>query len=195
MMKQELDQSRIELSVKLKNGANFLLAGSILWIPIALMWALQPDVVINCWSTLAFGGFVSPLALLLGRLWKIPNSLKGNPLNPVPFMLNFGQFLYYPLFLLIIYTSPEHFPLVLATVTGAHLLPFAWPYKCRLFFVFPPVMVAGVALLFLLAQEAFFAIPAFMCAATGALACFLFRDAEKKRAAWDGPKEGAGQII
>jgi hypothetical protein len=167
------------------------LAGSILWLPIALMWALQPDIAVNCWSTLAIGGLVSPLAMLIGKPLKIPGSLKGNPLSPLPFLLNFGQFLYYPLFLALIYVAPEYFIAVLATVTGAHLLPFSWPYKCRLFLIFPVAMAVGVALLFLLLPEMFFTIPAFMCAATGVLAILLFLDAKaKEKKATAGKGEG-----
>ncbi len=77
----EIKQYQNELSTKLRNGANFILSGAVIWPVVALIWAfVDIDIRAKSGITWSVGTCVIPLAFLVGHLLKIPKTVKDNPL-------------------------------------------------------------------------------------------------------------------
>ena len=97
MVTQEnFDSLRNELSVKSKNGLDFTLAASIVWLSIAFIWTLNTISYNKSVLTFIVGGFMLPLALLFSKIMKTNWKNKDNPLQPLGLWLNFAQLFYFP---------------------------------------------------------------------------------------------------
>lgn len=90
------DQLRIQLSVKAKNGLDFIVAASIVWLIIAYLWTLGYTAYDKSVLTFCVGAIMLPVALLFSKVFKTTRTLKNNPLNPLGLWLNFAQLFYFP---------------------------------------------------------------------------------------------------
>ena len=104
------EKLKLEIQFKAKNGIDFILAASITWVGIFLIWKLM-----KCTSyeksvfTFIIGPILIPLALGFSKVLKTNWKIKDNPLQPLGLWLNFAQLIY-------------------AIITGAHLFPYSWFY-------------------------------------------------------------------
>ncbi|MFZ6010636.1 MAG: DUF7010 family protein [Bacteroidota bacterium] len=94
--KENFDNLRIELSIKSKNGLDFILAASVIWIAIAYVWTLPSKPYDKSILTFIVGSFMLPLALLVSKMVKTTWTNKNNPLQPPGLWLNFAQLFYFP---------------------------------------------------------------------------------------------------
>ena len=109
MVTQEnLDSLRIELSVKSKNGLDFTLAASIVWLSIAFIWTLNTSSYNKSVLTFIVGGFMLPLALLFSKILKTNWKNKDNPLQPLGLWFNFAQLFYFPFLIFILIKMPDY---------------------------------------------------------------------------------------
>ena len=120
---QDVDALRLELSVKAKNGLDFIVAASLVWAAIAFVWTLPYAVTTKGFITFFMGALTLPLALLLSKVFGTTWTLKHNPLQPLGLWLNFAQLFYFP-FLVFMYSKyPQHFLMTYGIITGAHSSP------------------------------------------------------------------------
>jgi hypothetical protein len=181
MGKVDLDELRIELSIGAKNGIDFTLAASLIWIVITLIWRLEFKSYDKSVLVFIAGGPMLPLALLFSKVLKTNWKMKHNPLQPLGLWLNFAQLFYFPFLIFIMIKSPEYFVMVLAMVTGGHFFPYAWFYKAIWYAVFAGVIVIGSLLLGLnLPVDRIFYVPAFTSLCLIILTVFLYNDLKKK---------------
>lgn len=84
-MTKPLTTLRLELSVKVKNDINFILAAAIVWSIITLLWYIVPDnPKTKAMYTLIFAPMpLLPLAWIFSKLFSIEWSVKENPLSPL----------------------------------------------------------------------------------------------------------------
>ena len=144
---EKLDKLRNELSVKSKNGINFTLAASIVWLLIAYVWTLNFEPYNKSVFVFIVGALLLPLAFLFSKLFKTNWKIEGNPLQPLGLWLNFAQLFYFPFLVLTMIKMPDYFILVYAIITGAHFFPYAWFYKTNWYAVFAGIIAVGVLLL------------------------------------------------
>ena len=90
MNQQELDKLRLELSVKAKNGLDFIVAVIIVWSIISFIWTLSYSNYDKSVLTFIVGGPMLPLAFLLSKVFKTTWKVEGNPLEPLGLWLNFA---------------------------------------------------------------------------------------------------------
>jgi hypothetical protein len=69
MNQQELDKLRLELSVKAKNGLDFIVAAIIVWSIISFIWTLSYSNYDKSVMTFIVGGPMLPLAFLLSKVF------------------------------------------------------------------------------------------------------------------------------
>lgn len=124
-----LKDLKLEVQLKAKRGIDFILAASIVWFVMFLIWKFTKN---NSYEKSVFTFFVGavmlPLALLFSKLLKTNWKIKNNPLQPLGLWLNFAQMIYFPFLIFILIKSPDYFVMAYAIITGAHLFPYAWFY-------------------------------------------------------------------
>jgi hypothetical protein len=63
-----LNQLRTELSVKAKNGVDFIVSASLIWALIAFIWTLPQSSYTKSIFTFIVGAVMLPLALALSKV-------------------------------------------------------------------------------------------------------------------------------
>ncbi|WP_245327579.1 DUF7010 family protein [Hymenobacter fodinae] len=157
---------RLELSVKAKNGLDFLMAASVVWAIIAFVWTLPYSPGHKAFITFFVGPATFPLAMLfskvVGTTWRLPH----NPLQPLGLWLNVAQLFYFP-FLVFVYAKyPAYFIMTYGIITGAHFFPYAWLYYARPYAAMAGIIPIGCLVLGLrLPVTQLYIIPVFMVGA------------------------------
>lgn len=177
-----LDALRLELSVKAKNGLDFIVAASLIWAIITFIWTLPNSPARNGLLTFFVGGAMLPLALLFSKLLRTTWTIKHNPIQPLGLWLNFAQLFYFPILIFIYLKYPQHFVMTYGIITGAHFFPYAWFYNTRSFAVMAGIIAGGCMLLGMrLPVEKLYYIPGFIVASLLVLAGWLCLDYQQKR--------------
>lgn len=171
-----LNQLRLELSVKAKNGLDFILAALLVWVAIAGVWLLPNPPGRNGFITFFVGALTLPLARLLSKPLRTTWTLPHNPLQPLGLWLNFAQLFYFPLLMFVFGRYPQHFIMAYGIITGAHFFPYAWFYRAPPFAIMAGVISVGCLVLGLrLPPSYLYLIPAFVAASLALLAVLLLR--------------------
>ena len=76
-----------------------------------------------------------PLSYLVSKLINVDFQNKGNPLTELGILFSVNQALYLLIAMWIYPTMPEKVLMILAIIFGAHLLPYSWLYKSRVYLV------------------------------------------------------------
>jgi hypothetical protein len=182
MTSEKLDELRIELSVKAKNGIDFTLVASIIWLVIAFLWRLDFKSYDKAIFVFIAGGPLLPAAFLFSRLLKTNWKIKDNPLQPLGLWLNLAQLLYFPFLIFILIKMPDYFLMTYAIITGAHLFPYAWFYKTTWYAIFAGLIALGSLFLGLsLPIEIMYFIAILTSISLFILTIFLYFDTTKKR--------------
>ncbi|HEX2919782.1 MAG TPA: hypothetical protein VHO50_01320 [Bacteroidales bacterium] len=178
---ENIDRLRANLSVKSKNGIDFIFSAGIIWAMIAFIWTLDYSTYNKSVYTFIAGGLMMPLALLFSKLFKTTWTDKENPLQPLGLKINFSQLFYFPFLIFSLVKFPDYFVMVYAIITGAHFYLYSWFYKTNLYAVFAGVISAGAMILgFLLTPEKMYVIPLLMSLCLFLLAVLLFFDSRQK---------------
>jgi len=150
MTHADLNRLKLDVSIKAKNGVDFITAASLIWLAVAFIWTL--DYTSHNKSVLTFivGGIMLPLAVMFSKVYKTQWNLKDNPLQPLGLWLNFAQLFYFPFLIFILLKSPDHFVMTYAIITGAHFFPYAWFYDEKIYAVMAGVISLGALLVTLL---------------------------------------------
>jgi hypothetical protein len=164
MKEPTLDQYKLELSVKAKNGVNFIAAASVVWTLITIVWTLSFKTYDKCVLTFIVGGVMLPLAWVFSKIFKTQWVVPNNPLESLGLWLNFAQLFYFPILIFVLLRSPENFVFVYVVITGAHFFPYAWYYNTKVYAIMAGVIsVGGMFLALYIKEESqLFYIPAFM---------------------------------
>lgn len=179
--KENFDSLRIELSVKSKNGLDFTLAASIVWLSITFIWTLNFSSYNKSVLTFIVGGLMLPLALLFSKILKTNWKNKNNPLQPLGLWLNFAQLFYFPFLIFVLIKMPDYFVMVYVIITGGHFFPYSWFYKTPWYAIFAGLIVVGALVLgLILPAEKMFLLPLSLSLSLVVLTILLWIDARKK---------------
>ena len=74
-----------------------------------------------------------PLAYFVSKLIKVDFQNKGNPLTNLGILFSVNQILYLLIAMWVYGTVPEKMLIVIAMIFGAHLLPYGWLYKSKVY--------------------------------------------------------------
>ncbi|MBO0359974.1 hypothetical protein J0X19_18585 [Hymenobacter sp. BT186] len=175
LLEKQFAKLQLELSVKAKNGLDFILAASIVWAAIAFVWTLPNSPTLNGFITFFVGAAVLPLAWLFSKLLGTTWTIAHNPLQPLGLWLNFAQLFYFPILLFIYSKHPAQFIMTYGIITGAHFFPYAWFYKATPYAIMAGVIAVGCLVLGLRTPEAnLYLIPGFVAAALMLLGGLLY---------------------
>ena len=182
MNTSDLEELKLELSLKAKNGINFIIAASMVWFLIAYVSTLPYEAYDKSVLTFIVGGIMLPLAWGLSQLLKTEWTVKDNPLQPLGLWLNFAQLFYFPFLVLMLIRLPDYFVIAYVIITGAHFFPYAWFYNEKAFAIMAGVISVGALAIGLnVAADEMFIIPAFMGMALALLAIWIFASYRRKQ--------------
>ncbi len=181
MTNSDLQALKDELSIKCKNGVDFISAATIIWLLIGGIWSLSYTSYDKSVLTFIIGGLLLPVALGFSKIyktqWKIPN----NPLSPLGLWLNFAQLFYFPFLVFILIKSPEYFVMTYAIITGAHFFPYAWFYDEIAYAITAGIIAIGSLVLGLFLEPSqMYLLPLIMSLALGLLVTILYASAQRK---------------
>ena len=182
LTRKDLDGLRLELSVKAKNGINFIVAATLVWILITLIWISPYNVQSKAILTFIVGALLLPLAWLFSKLLHTIWTVETNPLQPLGLWLNFAQLIYFPILIFVYIRHVEYFIFVYAVITGAHLFPYTWFYKTSSYAVMAVVSSIGSMLISLvISSNHLYFIPGFIACSLALLAIWVYADYRKNQ--------------
>lgn len=181
MNTSDLEALKLELALKAKNGVNFIIAASMVWLLISYVWTLPYSAYDKSVMTFIVGGLMLPLAWALSKVFKTVWTVKDNPLQPLGLWLNFAQLFYFPFLILMLLKFPEYFVITYVIITGAHFFPYAWYYNEKAFAIMAGVISMSALLLGLnVAEDKMFIVPLCMSGALLFLAAWIFLSYKQK---------------
>ncbi len=190
MDKDKLDKLKIDLSLKAKNGIDFIVAASVVWLLIGLIWTLSYSSYNKSVFTFMISGILLPLALLLSKVFKTEWKNPTNPIAPLGLWLNFAQLFYFPFLIFILLKMPDYFIMTYAIITGAHLFPYAWFYDEIAYGIAAGGIAIGALLLALqLSAANMYILPVVVSGSLMVLAITLYLSFRKKAAAFSSLTE------
>src|SRR5689334_17035541 len=145
-MAWDLDKARGEITQSSAGGAPFLICfgASILACAIASFF-LEPK---QAALAVMFQGTVAlPAALLLERKMAWGLRAKENPLNALAAQLAMSQMVAFPIVIAMYQLRPGGVPLAMASIAGAHFLPYAWLQRTNLYVALAAAVSAGAFIL------------------------------------------------
>jgi len=149
----EIDAARHDAITSAGAGFPFLCAFGLAWTAAAaLSYAVSPETA--AWIYLLQGGPAVPLAFTIQKLMGYPRASRANPLLPLSLQLLFVQPVAFPVFLLVLSFSPAYVPVAMASVVGAHFLPYQWLHMTKLYGVLAIAVSAGAYAIAILFGEA-----------------------------------------
>ncbi|MBA2875577.1 DUF7010 family protein [Thermaerobacillus caldiproteolyticus] len=172
---------RNELSVRGKNGISFLLAATIIWAIITVIF-LQPfgikeKNVFMLYST----GLMFPLAIIISKMIKADWKANDNPLSKLGLYLNLAQIMYFPIIFWAFVKSPNNMVLFFAVITGAHFFPYGWLYNTKVYFIIAPIISILIMIIgWAVAVENLWLLPFTMVISLLFLNLLLYVDYKKK---------------
>jgi len=176
MKKKDLKSLKQEIQLKAKNGIDFILAASIAWVGISLIWKFTLNTPYEkSVFTFVFSAILLPLAFGLSKVFKTEWRIKDNPLQPLGLWLNFAQLIYFPFLIFMLIKYPDYFIMAYAIITGAHLFPYAWFYD-QIGYAVTAIIISVGALLISLSVEPgkMYLIPVFTAAVLLLLGIWIY---------------------
>ncbi len=163
MSTKELNALRLELSVKSKNGIDFLTSATLVWIIISIIWTMDFSSYDKSVLTFIAGGIMLPLAFAMSKVYKTQWKVSHNILHSLGLWLNFAQLFYFPFLIFILIKQPDYFIMTYVIITGAHFFPYAWFYNEVIYAIAAGLISVGALLIALfLPPEDFYLIGLFI---------------------------------
>ncbi|MBR4434797.1 MAG: hypothetical protein IKS90_01725 [Clostridia bacterium] len=131
-----IDELRGDISRSQKKGLHFIMTAVTTWalytlinfLPLSL--GTRNILCVICAALFAF------FAQIYARLIRVKFSDPSEPLMTLALMIALAQMLYIPISVWAFYVYPEKMLMMIAIVSGAHLLPFAWLYRSKAYLIF-----------------------------------------------------------
>ena len=146
-----LEELRLDCSIKQKKGLHFILASIIIWCAVWIIHLTSLPILTKNLFTFCCTAPLIPLAYMISKAIKVDFTNKENPLTNLGVLFSLNQMLYLLIAMWIYQEVPEKMLMVLAMIFGAHLMPYGWLYKSKTYIgmsVFIPIVVLIICLNF-----------------------------------------------
>ncbi|HKK83676.1 MAG TPA: hypothetical protein VJ958_05545 [Atribacterota bacterium] len=141
-----LEEMRLDCSIKQKKGIHFIPASVIIWSIVTGIHLTSLPILTKNLLTFCFTAPLMPLAYMISRMIKVDFTNKGNPLTNLGLLFSFNQMLYLLIAMWVYPTVPEKMLMIVAMIFGAHLLPYGWLYQSKSYIVMS-VIIPIIALI------------------------------------------------
>ena len=125
---------------------HFILASVIIWAMVAAVHFTGLPIETKNLLTFCCTCPLMPLAWLLSKPLGITFSDKENPLSPLGIVMSVAQIPYLLIVMWVYAAVPEKMVMTLAMVFGAHLLPFGWLYRSKVYYFMTGAVTIGALL-------------------------------------------------
>ena len=134
-MMQIINELRLDCALKQKRGLHIILASIIIWLAIAIIHFSSISILTKNLFTFVCAAVLLPLSYFISKLINVDFQNKNNPLTALGILFSVNQVLYLLIAMWIYPTIPEKMLMILAIIFGAHLLPYSWLYKSRVYLI------------------------------------------------------------
>lgn len=128
-----LQELRLDCAIKQKKGLHFILASIIIWTFVTLVHLTNLPILTKNLLTFSSTAPLVPIAYLISKMIKVEFCDKTNPLNELGLLFSLNQMLYLLIAMWVYPTVPDKLVMVIAMIFGAHLLPYAWLYRSKIY--------------------------------------------------------------
>lgn len=143
----DLEKLRTDCAIKQKMGLHFILASVMIWtavlcVQLAPLSVLTKNLFIFCLTALLL-----PISYCISKAIRADFENKENPLTKLGLLLSVNQILYLLIAMWIYPTIPDKMLMVIAIIFGAHLLPYSWLYRSKVYMVMSvAISIAALAI-------------------------------------------------
>ena len=132
---QIINELRLNCALKQKRGLHIILASIIIWLAIAIIHFSSISILTKNLFTFVCAAVLLPLSYFISKLINVDFQNKNNPLTELGILFSVNQVLYLLIAMWIYPTIPEKMLMILAIIFGAHLLPYSWLCKSRVYLI------------------------------------------------------------
>ena len=150
MDKQTLEQAQKACARRQKRGLHFILASVFIWLLVFIVHLTKLPIETKNLLTFCCTCPLMPLAWLLSKPLGITFSDKENPLSQLGIVMSVAQIPYLLIVMWVYAAVPDKMVMTLAMVFGAHLLPFGWLYRSKVYYFMTAAITVGALLVGLL---------------------------------------------
>lgn len=130
-----LDELRLDCALKQKRGLHIIIASIIIWVAILCIHLSSINILTKNLFTFCCTAPLLPISYGISKVIKIDFQNKKNPLTKLGILFSVNQMLYLLIAMWIYPTVPDKMLMVIAIIFGAHLMPYSWLYKSKVYFV------------------------------------------------------------
>lgn len=136
MKTETMNELRNDLALEQKEGLPFIISSIVIWGLIAVVSLTNLPIQTKNMITFCCSCPLLPLAWLFGKLIMVDIFSKKNPLGSLGFIFTLNQLVYLLIVMWVFSAKPESMVMVYAMVFGAHLLPYSWIYRSKIYAFF-----------------------------------------------------------
>lgn len=141
-MHKDLEAARQDVSASSAGGAPFLITFGLTLAACAVAWWFVP-VRTAALLVMFQGSIALPAAFLLERAMSRKSMATDNPLRPLSIQMAMSQVVALPVVIAMFSLNPGGVPLAMASIGGAHFLPYAWLQRTRAYVVLGVAVAVG----------------------------------------------------
>jgi len=130
-----LEELRLDCAIKQKKGLHFILASVLIWCIVFIVQLLDLQILTKNLLTFCCTAPLVPLAYFISKIIKIDFQNKKNPLTNLGILFSINQILYLLIAMWVYPVVPDKMLMVVAIIFGAHLLPYSWLYKSKIYMI------------------------------------------------------------
>lgn len=130
-----VDELRLNCAVNQKRGLHIIIASIIIWVAILFVHLSPMNILTKNLFTFCCTAPLLPISYVISKLIKVDFQNKDNPLSNLGILFSVNQMVYLIIAVWIYPTIPDKMLMVLTIIFGAHLMPYSWLYKSRMYFV------------------------------------------------------------
>ena len=127
-------RKKAEKGTPLYSGIGFIW-GAVLVVQLMNIPILSKNLLTFCYTAPLL-----PLAFFISKIIKVDFQNKSNPLTNLGILFSVNQIVYLLIAMWIYPTIPEKMLMVIAMIFGAHLMPYSWLYRSRIYMIFSVVI-------------------------------------------------------
>ena len=132
----DLNDLRKDSAIRQQRGIHFILASVAIWLVLLTIQSTAFPILTKNFLTFCVSALLLPLAYVISRLLKIDFQNEKNPLTSLGIIFSLNQILYLLIAIWAYSAVPDKMLIIIAIIFGAHLLPYAWLYRSRMYGIF-----------------------------------------------------------
>ena len=135
-----LEELRLDCAAKQKRGLHIIMASVITWAAVLCVHLSPLPILTKNLLTFFCTAPLLPVSYLISKIIKVDFQNKANPLTNLGVLFSINQIVYLLIAMWVFSAIPGKMLMVLAMIFGAHLMPYGWLYKSKVYLVLSVVI-------------------------------------------------------